>query len=73
MFVFSMGGLKQNVKSVLTPVSGTVCHALLNGSLHFVTSSRGHYQIKFARFVSIGCFLKNIPCKNLFFNEEHQK
>ena len=35
-FVFSIGGLKQNVKSLLTPVSGTVFHALSHGSLHFV-------------------------------------
>ena len=36
LFVFSIGGLKQNVKSLLTPVSGTVFHALSHGSLHFV-------------------------------------
>ena len=36
LFVFLIDGLKQNVKSLLTPVSGTVFHALSNGSLHFV-------------------------------------
>ena len=36
LFVFSIGGVKQNVNSLLTPVSGTVFHALSHGSLHFV-------------------------------------
>ena len=36
LFVFSIGGLKQNVNSLLTPVSGTAVHALSCGSLHFV-------------------------------------
>ena len=36
LFVFSMGGLKQNVNSILTHVSDTVFHALSHGSLHFV-------------------------------------
>ena len=36
LFVFLIGGLKQNVKSLLIPVSGTVFHALSHGSLHFV-------------------------------------
>ena len=35
-FVISMGGLKQNVNSLLTHVSDTVFHALSHGSLHFV-------------------------------------
>ena len=36
MFVFSMGGLEQNVNSLLTHVSDTVFHDLSRGSLHFV-------------------------------------
>ena len=34
LFVFSMGGLKQNVNSIL--ISDTVVHALSHGSLHFI-------------------------------------
>ena len=34
-FAFSICGLKQNAKSLLTPVSDTVFHALSHGSLHF--------------------------------------
>ena len=36
LLVFSIGGLKQNVKSLLTPASGTFFHALSHGGLHLV-------------------------------------
>ena len=36
LFASSMGGLKQNVNSILTHVPDTVFHALSHGSLHFV-------------------------------------
>ena len=36
LFVSSIGGLEQNVNLLLTPVSGTVFHALLHGNMHFV-------------------------------------
>ena len=35
LFVFSIGGSKQNVKSFWTPVSETVFYALSHGSLGF--------------------------------------
>ena len=35
LFVFSIGGPKQNVKSFLTPVSELLFYALLHGSLGF--------------------------------------
>ena len=36
LFVFSINGLKQNAKSLLTLVSDTDFYALEHGSLHFV-------------------------------------
>ena len=36
---FSIGGLKQNTRSLLTLVSDTVFFALSHGSLHFVLHS----------------------------------
>ena len=35
LFVFSRNGLKQNARSLLTPVSHTDFYALSHGSLHF--------------------------------------
>ena len=35
LFVFSIGGTKQNARSLLTPVSDTVFNALSHGSLGF--------------------------------------
>ena len=35
LFVFSIGGSKQNVKSFWTPVSESVFYALSNGSIAF--------------------------------------
>ena len=35
LFVFSLSDPKQNARSLLTPVSGTVCNALPHGNLGF--------------------------------------
>ena len=47
LFVFSLSDPKQNARSLLKPVSGTVFHALSNGSLGFALhgSTLNHFLI----------------------------
>ena len=49
LFVFSIGGSKQNARSLLTPVSDKDFYTLLHGSLHFVLhgSSNNHLFQRF--------------------------
>ena len=49
LLVFSICGLKQNARSLLTPVSDTVFNALSHGSLHFVLHGRFNNHL-FQRF-----------------------
>ena len=45
LFVFSINGLKQNARSLLTLFSDTDFHALLHGSLHFVLHGSSHNHL----------------------------
>ena len=50
LFVFSINGLKQNARSLLTPVSHTDFYALSHGSLHFVLHGSSNNRL-FQRFL----------------------
>ena len=50
LFVFLINGLKQNARSLLTPVSHTDFYALLHGSLHFVLHGSSNNRL-FQRFL----------------------
>ena len=67
LFVFSINGLKQNARSLLTPFSNTDFYPLLHGSLHFVLhgSSNNHLFQRFwlavEDFQPIRRWLKKLP------------
>ena len=50
LFVFLINGVKQNARSLLTPVSDTDFYALLHGSLHFVLHGSSNNRL-FQRFL----------------------
>ena len=63
--LFFIGGL-ENVKSFLTPVSGTVFHARSHGSLHFVIHSISRINHTFYGSLSVKenqKWLKILPWK----------